>query len=125
MHLEIQGINVRERQQWQYTVDYLTHDLNESQTLVDDLFRLGLSVFYDRVQEIRRRWTKTLIFACVKDSVHRHCRNEKKKQLEAIEEEEKETEECETEEEGEDDKIEPEKEEKDQGNLLLDALRDD
>ena len=49
----------------------------------------------------------------------------KKKQLEAIEEEEKETEECETEEKGENDKIEPEKEEKDQGNLLLDALRDD
>ena len=51
--------------------------------------------------------------------------SERKKQLEAIEEEEKETEECETEEEGKDDKIEPEKEEKDQGNLLLDALRDD
>ena len=35
-------------------VGLLVHDLTGSQTLIDDLFRLGLSVSYDRVQEIRR-----------------------------------------------------------------------
>ena len=35
-------------------VGLLVHDLTGSQTLIDDLFRLGLSISYDRVQEIRK-----------------------------------------------------------------------
>ena len=35
-------------------VGLLVHDLTASQMLIDDLFRLALSVSYDRVHEIRR-----------------------------------------------------------------------
>ena len=35
-------------------VGLLVHDLTGSQTHIDELFRLGLSVSYDRVQDIRR-----------------------------------------------------------------------